>query len=210
MDNDPYIKTADMCWQMARYLVHRAAHGSRLSQRQKKIAECEVVCVLIHFLNRILFQQDPSSSDSRMSSLATAALRLHTQGARNAVPHPPSEPITYDPSDYGANNKIVTREMYEESVYRLRENFYEERLTSATADATETFMNLLSDRMAEYNQLQQDWIPQLLTKFGKHFAAAIDPENVSLETFFVAEQEAVLMFDALGDFVPQLLAAPAT
>ena len=209
MESDSYTKTADVCWQMAHYLVNRLAHGSRASQQQKVSAEFEVVCVLFHFLSRILFHQDPSSSDSRMNALAVAAFRLLTEAARNSVPHPSSETITYDPSDYGANNKIVKREIYEESVYRLRQSLYEEQVNLAVADATEKFMSLLSRRMAEYNQLQQDWIPSLLTNFSKKFAAAIDPENESLETFFAVENEVVLIFEALGDFVPLLLKVPA-
>jgi hypothetical protein len=210
MEEDPYVKTATACFQMGRYLVHRVAPTS-LDLQRRKVAECEVVCVLIHFLSRILFQLDRASIDARMSALSTAALRLYAQAARDSVPPPSNEPPVYDPPDYGANNTVVTREMYEQACRNLGEAFYHDRLDSVSAEATETFMNLYCDRMFEYSELQgNDWLRRLLARFGKNLSSAVNAGDESLEVFLTAEAEAVRMFDALGDFVPQMLSSPAT
>jgi hypothetical protein len=207
---DAYAKTAAACFDMAQNCVRSIVPNAALTYRQRKLAEYEVVCVLIHFLSRVLFDNDPAFINERMSAISTAALRVCTQAARDAIPLPPSGPVTYDPPDYGANNKIFTRELYEQSARRLGEQIYRDRLDTVTADTTETFMNLYCDRMWEYTELGDDWFRLLLVRFGKHLVEVVDPDDDHPKIFFNCELEAVKMFDALGDYSGDILATPAT
>ena len=209
MTVDAYEKTASFCFDMARNCVRSVAPGAVLSYEQRQFAEYEAVCVLVHFIGRVIWTNDPVSFNERMSALVTAALRICTQAARDAVPEPSLEPGNYQPPGPDEPPRIVTRKMYEEGLYQVREAFYRDKLDQVSADATDAFMNLYCDRVDEYSELGDDWFRLLLVRFGKHLCEAMNPDY-DLKAFFNAELEVVKMFDALRDYVGDILATPAT
>jgi hypothetical protein len=83
-----------------------------------------------------------------------------------------------------------------------------DELNSLSARVTDDFMNLYVDRMAEYSDISEDWIPMLLTRFARHYSETVTQGKPSIETFLHTEREAVQMLVSLRDCVPELLAEP--
>jgi hypothetical protein len=207
--NDIYDTTASACFYLASDYIRRVNHEVPLRPRDHDVALCEVLCFLLHFLSRLLFDADPQSIDVRMSALSTAALQQFTRCARANVKQKTFDPSLWPP-EYGANNRIVTRQQADAARIRVIQALNEDALNQATAQATEMFMNLYVDRMDEYGMISGDWFRSLLPRFSKRFCEAITLGDFSVELFLKASGETVPMLEALGEFLPELLSPTAT
>src|SRR5688500_6936740 len=112
MQNQAYQRTALACFRLAHEYVNKTDPRTQLTDDERSVATCEIVCMLLHFLSRLFYQANPRTLEVRMSALATAALQIHTQEARNCVSlRDPSDPSL--PPGYGADNRVVSRDQYE-------------------------------------------------------------------------------------------------
>jgi hypothetical protein len=218
MIDDAYVQTASACFELARNAVPRIDPTAGRSNALRDAAEREIVYLLVHFLSRLLFDVDRSTINERMSALATATLQHYAQAARDDFLWAKVEDyIAHAPPDFRANNAGITLEQYKHFVFGVlraggdipERPLPPDALNSVSADATNRFMISYCDRQFEYGSLDNDWFRLLLVKFGKHFCEAVGGDD-DLRVFFRAESEAVQMFDALGDYVPQLLSTPTT
>lgn len=109
-----------------------------------------------------------------------------------------------DPVDYGANNRIVTREQADAARARIIEALNREAIESAKAEASELFRNLYIERMGEYSEVGNDWFRIVLSKFGRHFCEAVGRGEPSLEVYLDAQAEVVRMHASLVQLAPEL------
>lgn len=222
MIDDAYVQTASACFDMAQNAVRRIDPTLNSCGVLRDAAEREVIYLLLHFLNRLLFEADRSTINERMSALATSALRHYAQAARDGRLWAQVEDhMAQDRPDYGANNELLTREQYKHFLFGVlsaggdipERPLAHEEWNTVSGDATNRFMFLYCDRQFEYGALTSDWFRPLLVKFGENFCDAVgvnkDEEDYS-KMFAAAQANAAQMFDTLRTHVPGLLATAAT
>lgn len=138
-----------------------------------------------------------------MDQLVLASLQVFVKEVRDNV-RVKWTTNSEDSPEYGAHNRIVTREQANVARKRINEALNQEVLESATFEATEIFKNLYEQRADEYGSVGQDWFRIILSKFGWHFCEAVNGGELSPDIYLHVQAEVVRMHATLANSAPWL------